>query len=324
MINHRCAVLGKPIAHSLSPVLHNAAYASLGLHDWSYDRYEVGEDDLDGFLKNLDPTWAGLSLTMPLKRTIQPYGRPTNLWARELNVANTAIFDWSHPIDDPQWAHGRPQIKLFNTDVIGIQLAFDHANRELGLHHRPDRAGTALIIGNGNTATSAVAACCMMQEIGHIIVAARHPGKNAALLPLASKYLTDHAPYEEIDMADDGRLTAAAQGATYVINTIPGHAADGIAATLDGALQTASASGLLLDVVYDPRPTRLMAAWRNHGGHAIGGEEMLLYQALIQVLLMTGIWDNDPPSDADDRIQDTTTEDDQLEIAMRNALEEAL
>lgn len=57
---------------------------------------------------------------------------------------------------------------------------------------------------------------------------------------------------------------------------------------------------------------------------AIGGEEMLLYQALVQVLLMTGIWDDDPPSDADQRLQDTTTEDDQLEIAMRKALEEAL
>ena len=69
---------------------------------------------------------------------------------------------------------------------------------------------------------------------------------------------------------------------------------------------------------------QLMEARRAHGGHAIGGEEMLLYQALVQVLLMTGIWDDDPPSDADQRLQDTTTEDDQLEIAMRKALEEAL
>ena len=74
MANHRCAVLGKPVAHSLSPVLHNAAYRSLKLDDWLYDKHEVGEDDLDAFLKGLDSTWAGLSLTMPLKKTIQPYG----------------------------------------------------------------------------------------------------------------------------------------------------------------------------------------------------------------------------------------------------------
>ena len=108
-----------------------------------------------------------------------------------------------------------------------------------------------------------------------------------------------------------------------VINTIPGHAADNVADALANA-GTEPFSGLLLDVIYDPRPTKLMEAWRAHGGHAIGGEEMLLYQALVQVLLMTGIWDDDPPSDADQRLQDTTTEDDQLEIAMRKALEEAL
>ena len=86
MANHRCAVLGKPVAHSLSPVLHNAAYRSLKLDDWLYDKHEVGEDDLDAFLKGLDSTWAGLSLTMPLKKTIQPYGVPENLWAKELKV----------------------------------------------------------------------------------------------------------------------------------------------------------------------------------------------------------------------------------------------
>ena len=277
MANQRCAVLGKPVAHSLSPVLHNAAYRSLKLDDWLYDKHEVGEDDLDAFLKGLDSTWAGLSLTMPLKKTIQPYGVPENLWAKELKVANTAVFDWSVAADDPAWPNGKPGIKLYNTDVIGIQLAFDHANRELGEHHTASRSGTALIIGNGNTATSALAACCMMPEIGHIVVA----------------------------------------------NTIPGHAADNVADALADA-GTEPFSGLLLDVIYDPRPTKLMEAWRAHGGHAIGGEEMLLYQALVQVLLMTGIWDDDPPSDADQRLQDTTTEDDQLEIAMRKALEEAL
>lgn len=324
MVNHRCAVLGKPIAHSLSPVLHNAAYRSLGLHDWCYDKHEVGQEDLDAFLKGLDSTWAGLSLTMPLKKTIQPYGTPSNLWAQELKVANTAVFDWSDPDHgDPAWPHGRPSIKLYNTDVIGIQLAFDHANREAGVYHTEHRTDSALIIGNGNTATSAAAALCMMQEIGHITVAARHPGKNPTLKAVAEKFIKTDRPYREIDLADDVAVLKAAQEATYVINTIPGHAADGLAG-LFSAAESTSFGGLLLDVIYDPRPTSLMQAWRSRGGHAIGGEEMLLYQALVQVLLMTGIWDDDPPSDADQRLQNTTTEDDHLEIDMRRALEEAL
>ena len=116
-----------------------------------------------------------------------------------------------------------------NTDVIGIQLAFDHANRELGEHHTASRSGTALIIGNGNTATSALAACCMMPEIGHIVVAARHPGKNTGLKPVAEKFVNVHNPYNEIELGDDQALLEAARNATYVINTIPGHAADNVA-----------------------------------------------------------------------------------------------
>lgn len=323
-IDNRCAVLGKPIAHSLSPVLHNAAYRALGLKDWAYDRHEVGEDDLDAFLKGLDPTWRGLSLTMPLKRTIQPYGVPSNVWARELKVANTAILDWSAADhDDPDWPNGRPGIKLYNTDVVGIQLAFDHANRELGVHHADGESGRALIIGNGNTATSAAAACMMMPGASRITVASRHPGRDLGIGPAAAMFRGDGTrPYDEIDLADGDSVAAAAREAGYVINTIPGHAADGVADVL--AAVDATFPGTLLDVVYDPRPTRLMQVWRDHGGQAIGGEEMLLYQGLVQVLLMTGIWDDDPPSDADRRLQDVTVDDDHLEIAMRRALEEAL
>ncbi|MBT1173415.1 shikimate dehydrogenase [Bifidobacterium sp. MA2] len=321
---NRCAVLGKPIAHSLSPVLHNAAYRALGLDDWAYDKHEVGEDDLDAFLKGLDPTWRGLSLTMPLKKTIQPYGTPRNVWARELGIANTAVFDWSEAThDDPAWPNGRPGIRLYNTDVVGIQLAFDHANREFGVHHGGGGNGRALIIGNGNTATSAAAACMMMPEIGRITIAARHTGRDLGLDSAAGLFMGEsRRPYDEIVLSDDAAVIAAAGEATYVINTIPGHAADGLASVLEAS--SASFGGLLLDVVYDPRPTRLMRAWRERGGRAIGGEEMLLYQAVVQVLLMTGIWDDDPPSDADRRLQDVTTDDDQLEMAMRRALEEAL
>ena len=164
VIAHRCAVLGKPIAHSLSPVLHNAAYKALGLDGWAYERHEVGESDLDGFFKRLDPTWRGLSLTMPLKKTIQPYGAPSNMWAQRLKVANTAIFDWpAEPgitpgvTPDGTSATGSlPAIRLYNTDVMGIVLAFDHELKALGEPDRWKSATSAAVIGNGNTAASAV------------------------------------------------------------------------------------------------------------------------------------------------------------------------
>ena len=262
-VGHRCAVLGKPIAHSLSPVLHNAAYRALGLDGWFYDKHEVGESELEGFLKSLDDSWTGLSLTMPLKKTIQPYGVPCNTWAKELEVANTAVFDWTGTCRNGDTAI--PAIKLYNTDVKGIELAFRHSYMKRGMRPESERAGEAVIVGNGNTATSALAACTEMPSIEHVTVVARHPDKNAALKPLAGKYMT------------------------------------------------------LLDVLDDPRPTKLMLAWRSHGGTAIGGEEMLLYQAMVQVWLMTGMWDDDPPSHPIDQ-----QKVDALEHAMRAALEEAL
>ena len=318
VIAHRCAVLGKPIAHSLSPVLHNAAYKALGLDDWAYERHEVGESDLDGFLKGLDPTWCGLSLTMPLKKTIQPYGTPSNMWAQRLKVANTAIFDWpAEPgitpgaTPDGTSATGSlPAIRLYNTDVMGIVLAFDHELKALGEPDRWKSATSAAVIGNGNTAASAVAACTVMLKNGQtnkrITVAARHPGKNRQLPDIIGE--GDAIAYEEktIDASAD-----TLRDADIVISTIPGHAADAVAEAI-GNDDSFRPRGILLDVVYDPRPSALIRAWRAKGGLAIGGEEMLLWQAILQVILRTGA------DTADSSLMDV------LEPAMRHALEEAL
>ncbi len=310
-VGHRCAVLGKPIAHSLSPVLHNAAYRALGLNGWFYDKYEVGESELEGFLESLDDSWAGLSLTMPLKKTIQPYGVPCNTWARELKVANTAIFDWTGTCRNGDI--DIPAIKLYNTDVKGIELAFQHSYMERGARPESEHTGEAVIFGNGNTATSALAACTAMPSIGHVTVVARHPDKNAALKPLAGKYMGEGS----LDIVGMDQAIRKLNHADVVINTIPGLAADPIAETLASA--GFLVHGTLLDVVYDPRPTKLMQAWKSHGGTAIGGEEMLLYQAMVQVWLMTGIWDDDPPSHPINQ-----QKVDALEHDMRAALEEAL
>lgn len=336
--DRRCAVLGQPIAHSLSPVLHNAAYRALGFTHWRYDKHEVGEEELDAFLKTLDPTWAGLSLTMPLKKTIQPYGVPSNRWAKELEVANTAVFDWTKATTDDangSWPHGKPEIKLYNTDVIGIVLAFGHAlGHEFGRVFGQSEASSntiggsqALVIGNGNTAASAVAACTMMPGIEHIVVASRRPGRNPSLRQVAGKFIDAPEPLREIVLGDAQTLCHELTESSIIINTIPGHAADHVAHMLTDALapnaRAGALCGTLLDVVYDPRPTKLMQVWRDGGAIALGGEEMLLYQALVQVLLMTGMWASDYFSDGG-ALPPETIDIGILEQAMLMALEEAL
>ncbi|MDD6462137.1 MAG: shikimate dehydrogenase [Bifidobacteriaceae bacterium] len=287
-ITNRAAVLGKPIAHSLSPVLHNAAYEALGLGDWHYDRAEVGEDDLVGFLHGLDDSWRGLSLTMPLKRTIIPFGAPSDTWVKLLGVTNTAVFDWSEP--NPKDAQ-MPSMKLYNTDVHGIVGA-------LRMHPaRSNATGVAMIVGNGNTARSAVAALSTM-GVHRIDVAARHEAKTAPLVALGNEL---GVPVTSMPLEDVPQVAADYD---YVVSAMPAHAADGLARQLaDRARTTHPMPGTLLDVIYDPRPTDLMTAWERFGGKAVGGQEMLLRQAVRQVAYMTGIETQDVESRALEAMQ---------------------
>ena len=88
----RAAVLGSPIAHSLSPALHLAAYQHLGL-DWRYGRHEVDEAGLPDFLRGLDSSWRGLSLTMPLKQAAIAYLDDVSETARLVDAVNTVLFE---------------------------------------------------------------------------------------------------------------------------------------------------------------------------------------------------------------------------------------
>ncbi len=355
VIAHRCAVLGMPIDHSLSPVLHRAAYATLNLPDWWYERVEMGQEGLARFLSSLDGSWAGLSLTMPLKRTVMPYGEPSDHWSRTLGVANTVVIDHSPPAqhgDDAEDARiencanhpalrSRSRLRLFNTDVDGIRLALIHAWAERGITvpGAGDRAGQldVVILGNGNTALSALAACSMLSAHLSVRVAARHPEAGAGLRRFAEM---DPRRFDFTTMPLDA-VCPALQRADIVISTLPSHVADPVARAWgtsasrpDHRIRNNHAT--LLDVVYDPRPSALVTQWRRTGGLAIGGEEMLLYQAMLQVMLMTGKGQRTPqvilPTDSsssDRSIQvrassRTPSVDIRLENAMRTALQEVL
>ncbi len=88
---HRAAVLGHPVDHSLSPVLHRAAYRELGLRDWTYERYDVTADRLVGFVTALDDSWRGLSLTMPLKEPAFQVATQVGELADAVGAINTLV-----------------------------------------------------------------------------------------------------------------------------------------------------------------------------------------------------------------------------------------
>ena len=246
----RAGVLGSPIAHSLSPVLHRAAYQALGL-DWSYDAYEVTEWELPAFIAELDDTWAGLSLTMPLKSAVIPLLDSVDEIAAVITSVNTVLPR------EGGW-HGT------NTDIHGIVEAL-----------RPHLEGvpsTATVIGTGATARSVIAALSRL-AVPHVRVVGRRREAVDEIVRLA------------------GQLGVTAQGdddapgpqpleADLVVCTLPG--AEGRA----WAPYAVAASGILLDVSYHPWPSPLAAAWPTD--RIASGRDMLLWQAVEQVRLMTG------------------------------------
>ena len=220
----RAAVLGSPIKHSLSPVLHGAAYQALDLHGWHYDKIECDEPGLPRLVDGMGPEWAGLSLTMPLKRVALTVADEVSPLAEAVGAANTLVFPPAGP------AAGR---RADNTDVAGMVSAL----REAGLA----RVEQAVILGAGGTAQSALAA---VRELGHQspIVLVRNLARTGELRETA----------ERLGMRpviSDGLFTEPLPAANLVISTLPGGAADSLSATRWKPDTT------VLDVVYAPWPT---------------------------------------------------------------------
>lgn len=275
------AVLGKPITHSLSPTLHNAAYAALGLSQWTYGLHEVSEEGLEGFIRSLDSTWRGLSLTMPLKKRIIPLGHTRDKWSQLLGVANTAVF-----AKDEE----KNGIDLYNTDVFGIEAALSDVGE-------PQVATLAavedpcLVIGSGSTAFSALAALCE-RGATRITFAARSLEKLTSHRQMAQQLgiETESISLDEVpDFLSRSALEVPqGRGLQYIISTVPAHAADEVAQQISTTGGDFSGT-TVLDVVYDPSPTAFMSALKEHGATVMGGERMLLWQAVAQVSLMTGV-----------------------------------
>jgi shikimate dehydrogenase len=251
----RCAVLGSPIGHSLSPVLHRAAYRSLGL-DWQYDAVEVHGDGLADFVAGLDASWRGLSLTMPLKRVVMPLLDEVSATARLANAANTVVLE----DDGRRVGH--------NTDVPGAARAL--------AEHDVSSVRSATIVGGGATATSVLLA---LTSIGcrEVTLWVREPARVHEVLQAAERL--PHPPAIEVLRLD---ALPDAGDVDVVVSTVP---ASGQQPLLERLVAHAP---VVFDVVYDPWPTPLTAAAGAAGRTVVSGLDLLLHQATLQVELMTG------------------------------------
>ncbi|MET7797492.1 shikimate dehydrogenase [Streptomyces decoyicus] len=250
----RAAVLGSPIAHSLSPVLHRAAYRELGLSEWTYDRHEVDEAALPAFMERLDATWAGLSLTMPLKRAVIPLLDEISATAASVEAVNTVVLT----------ADGRRLGD--NTDIPGMLAALS----ERGVR----QVERASVLGAGATASSALAALsriCTGEVTAYVRSRARADEMRGWGERLGVTVRT--AAWEDAAAAFEAPLTIA---------TTPAGTTDALAAAVP------ERPGTLFDVLYEPWPTTLATAWAARGGAVVGGLDLLVHQAVLQVEQMTG------------------------------------
>lgn len=260
----RLAVLGSPIHHSLSPAIHRAAYAQLGV-DWTYDAVEVTEQGLAAFVTSCDQSWRGLSLTMPLKRDILALLSQREPLVDRVGAANTVLFTDAG-------------LRGVNTDVMGAVQSF----RDAGVQ----RLGSVHVLGAGATAASLLAAVAQLGA-QQVLISARAPEK--------AQYLVDMGASFGVDVTVSGWASGSGslRAPDAVVSTIPGGQND---LTFAEHIREHS---VLFDIAYDPWPSELARAWQVAGGRVISGLDLLVNQAVGQIrLFLNGDVDEPLPSEA--------------------------
>lgn len=247
----RGAVLGSPISHSLSPVLHRTAYEKLGVYG-QYQAINMIPANLKDFISSLDESWTGLSLTMPLKEEILSIADEVDELAIRINSANTLIRS------SRGW-------RALSTDVNGFVQTL--------LANDVTDFNSVVILGSGATARAAAAACDAPNRTIRIIhrSAEREPGMRKA------------APQSNMEFASWG---ADLMPADLLINATPAGVADSYSERL--ALN-GDVHGTYFEALYNPWPTKLLAKWRALKGFGIDGLDLLVHQGIDQVELMTGM-----------------------------------
>jgi len=237
-------VLGSPISHSLSPLLHKTAYELLGI-EGSYSAFEVQSEQLRHFLNNEGSALNNVSLTMPLKEEALSIADTVSDLARQIQSGNTLSKK------EGLW-------NLTSTDVEGFTFALESHNR--------NTMGDVLIIGAGATARAVIAACDGVSR--SVSVINRNPDREIAIRNSAPHLVVEFISWESsIDFTKYD----------LVVNTTPG---DTAALFVD---QVTATSATFFEVLYSPWRTLLLSKWRESGGYGIDGLDLLIHQAISQI-----------------------------------------
>lgn len=251
-MSKQLAVLGSPIAHSKSPVIHSAAYAVLG-KSFEYSKIQVEKNHLMQFIETLDDSWLGLSVTAPLKTEALRLSKIADETSTLTGASNTLLRTESG------WS-------AFNTDVYGIQKSLSVAG--------VIEVTKVAVIGSGATSVSAVLAVARNYPTAKLMLAARNKSALSDLVEFAKKIGFSNVKTVSVRKT----LTSA----DLVISSLPAGALDADIRALDKS-RFAKPKGVFFDVAYDPWPSPAAQLWEKHQLKTISGVEMLLWQAIAQV-----------------------------------------
>jgi shikimate dehydrogenase len=242
-------VWGSPVEHSLSPALHSAAYAVLGL-PWSYRYREVTQELITPAWAGVGAQLAGISLTMPLKERVLDLVAPRDSIVDVVHAANTV------------YRSGNTMV-LSNTDPFGVDRALD----KFGVV-----AEHAWVLGAGATARSVGYALGRRGTTDITLFVRDTERAERTAFHLRNCGLSIQVQhFSELDRAMPPQLVAS---------TLPGDVAD-----LPEIPSVAVDSAALFDVAYSPWPSRYAQAWAASSQPVVSGLWMLCFQALAQIRL---------------------------------------
>jgi shikimate dehydrogenase len=256
-------IIGNPVAHSLSPVMHNAAFQSLGM-DWLYVPLPVEPRNLENAIKGLSGLgFQAANVTVPYKEKVIPFLDRISKAASEIGAANTIIVgsDGSLAGENTDW-------KGFLSHLS--EIGFDPAGR------------TAVILGSGGSARAV--AYALVSSGAKVSVCSRNVETSAALVDRLSK-LGSKEPPEAWSLQ---RLQEMDREVDLIVNTTPlGMVPDIRSSPWPDAVPFPKCRHAY-DLVYNPPRTRFMEQALDTGIKATNGLGMLVHQAAIGFSLWTG------------------------------------
>ena len=257
-------LLGNPVKHSLSPVMHNAALQAMALN-WRYLALPCASEHLSVVLEGLRAVdCRGLNVTIPHKQSVADLCSDLSPLAQRLGAVNTLI-----PLDNGGW-HGH------NTDVEGFLAPLGAKDAWTGQH--------AVVLGYGGSARAVVAGLQSLDLASITLVGRRAEGLDGFCQSMAT-------PQQALDscLETDPALLAVVERADLIVNTTPvgknQHGTAGAVPLEPGLWQRLRSDATLYDLIYTPRPTPWLQLGQSRGLHCIDGLEMLIQQGAASLRL---------------------------------------